>query len=150
MAASRVPDVVAAAVTALQDDATLTTLVGSGHVQTHIPQGTDPPYVWVMGGDELPWALTFAQFTDTTVSDGGDNGARTVDVRATCVSTYRGSKQVEDMASRVLEVLTTDATWATVTGFQVADFVRNVALQPENVNGVLWFYREVTVRVVLG
>ena len=62
MAGSRVPDVVAAAVTALQADALLSTLLGGAKAYTHVPQGTDPPYVMVLGGDELPFAVTFEQF----------------------------------------------------------------------------------------
>ena len=52
MAESRVPDVVAAAVAALE-------AIGA-RAYTHVPKGTDPPYELVMGGDELPWAMGFA------------------------------------------------------------------------------------------
>lgn len=151
MAGSRVPEVVAAAVSALQADAGLTALLGTAKTYTHVPQGTDPPFVTILGGDELPWSVTFEAFADVTVGDAGDNGGRTCDVLAQCVSTYRGTEKVDSIASRVLEVLTNDATWTDVSGFQLAEFVRNTALPPSDVfnDGKLWFQRTVVVRVAL-
>lgn len=155
MAGSRVGDVVAAAVTALQGDTELRTrLGGAATVYTHVEQGTDPPYVAVLGGDEQPWAVTFEQYADTTIGDDGDNGGRTVDVVCQCMSTYRGTKEVDSIADRVIEVLTSVSTW-TVTGledFQLAELVRNTALIPTDlfVMGTLWFQRQVVIRVTLG
>jgi hypothetical protein len=145
VAGSRVRDCVNAAVDALKVDSSLLALVGTDKVHTHLKQGTDPPYVLLMGGDELPWAVTFA------MGDSGDNGARQVDVVVQCASTYRGSMQVDSIASRVLEVLTDDAIWSGVSGFQVSEFIRNAFQPPADINsdGVLWFQRFVTVRVSL-
>ncbi len=153
MAGSRVRDCVNAAIDALKADTTLLALVGAAtKVDTHIRQGTDTPYVMLLGGDEIPWAVTFEQTLGSPLdTDGGDGGGRQVDVIAQCVSTYRGTKEVDEIASRVLEVLTDDATWAQVTGFRLAEFVRN-AFQPPidlNADGTLWFVRLVTVRVTL-
>lgn len=145
MAASRVPDVVNAAVDALKTDATLQALLGTAKVYTHVEQGTKPPYCMVMGGSEIPWTESLS------FEDDGDNGGRQVDVLVQCVSTYRGSSQVDGIASRVMEVLTNAANWASVNTFQLAQFVRNEASPPIDLNadGVLWFVRLVTVRVSL-
>ena len=146
MAGSRVPDVVNAAVDALRDDSTLATLLGGEKVYTHVPEKTVTPYAMVMGGDEIPWAETME------LGDDGDSGGRQIDVIVQLVSTYRGSSQVDDLASRVMVVLTDAATWAAVSGFQVALFIRNAANPPIDLNadGVLWFVRLVTVRVTVG
>jgi hypothetical protein len=156
VAASRVPDCVNAAVDGLKADATLIAagLLGSAKVYTHVPQGTDAPYVLIIGGDEVPWAETFTMesFVSPATTDGGDSGGRMVDVVAQIVSVYRGSKQVDDVASRVLEVLTDVDTWAGVTDFQLAQFIRNQAQPPIDLNndGLMYFVRLVTVRVTLG
>lgn len=153
MAGSRVPDIVNAAVDSLQADAALTTLLGGAKSYTHVPKGTDPPYNLVLGGDEVPWVQTFASTSDVSPdeTDGGDSGGRQVDVNVQCFSVFRGSAQVDDVASRVMEVLTDDDTWSGVTGFQLADFVRNLASPPADLfnDGVVWFIRTVTVRVSL-
>lgn len=146
MAASRVGDVVTAAVAALQ-------AVGA-QAYTHIPKGTDPPYELVMGGDEVPWALGFAcdDLTGSPLaSDGGDSGGRAVDIVVACVSTFRGSAEVDDMASLAMLTLTTLGTWAGVPGFQAVDFVRNTASVPQDVagDGVMWFQRTLVVRVTV-
>ena len=146
MATSRVPDVVNAAVDALRDDSTLETLLGGEKVYTHVPEKTATPYAMVMGGDEIPWAETLDD------EDDGDSGGRQVDVIVQCASQYRGSKEVDDIASRVMAVLTDGSTWAAVAGFQVALFIRNASNPPIDLNadGVLWFVRLVTVRVTVG
>lgn len=151
MAGSRIPDVMAAAVTALRADASLSTLLGGAKVYTHVPQGADAPFVALLGGDEVPWGVTFTEFADITVSNGGDNGGRACDVLAQCVSAYRGTEQVDGLASQVLEVLTAPGTWSGITGFQLADFVRNSALPPTDLfgTGVLYFLRTVVVRVTV-
>ena len=50
-----------------------------------------------------------------------------------------------------MEALTDPDTWLGVEGFQVAEFVRNTAVSPQDLlgDGVLWFLRQVTVRVSL-
>lgn len=150
MAGSRMPDVVEAAVSALQADAALTTLLGGAKSYTHVPLNTDPPYALVMGGDEVPWAVTQVQELGT-FDDGGDNGARACDVWVQCASTYRGTKQVDGIASRVLEVLTDEGTWYGIDGFSLVEFVRNSFTPPQDLYavGVLWFQRLVIVRVLL-
>jgi hypothetical protein len=75
-----------------------------------------------------------------------------VDVWAQCVSIYRGTQQVDAIASRVMEVLTEASNWRGITAlpdFQLAEFVRNTAQLPTDLNGVLWFQRLVVVRVSL-
>lgn len=143
MAGSRVPDVVDAAVDGLRADATLigAALLNGSKVYTHVEQGTTTPYCVVLGGDEAPWADTF----------GDDNGGRTVDVAVQCVSTYKGSKQVDDVASQVMETLLDATTWTGLDSFGAVQFVRNAAQFPVDLNndGVLWFVRVVTVRVTL-
>jgi hypothetical protein len=148
VAASRVPDVVNAAVDALR--------ASGATAYTHVPKGTDPPYELVMGGDELPWAMSFAcddvlGSPPALTSDGGDSGGRTVDVIVSCVSTFRGSSEVDDMASATLGTLMAVGTWASVAGFQAVDFVRNTAAPPVDVagDGVMWFQRAVVVRVTV-
>jgi hypothetical protein len=143
VAGSRVPDVVNAAVDGLRADATLisASLLNGSKVFTHVEQGTTTPYCVVLGGDEAPWSETF----------GEDNGGRTVDVLVQCVSTYKGSKQVDDVASQVMETLLDSDTWSAVDDFGAVQFVRNTAQLPVDLNadGVLWFVRVVTVRVTL-
>jgi hypothetical protein len=143
VAASRVSDVVNAAVDGLKADATLigASLLNGSKVYTHVEQGTTTPYCVVLGGDEAPWSDTF----------GEDNGGRTVDVLVQCVSTYKGSKQVDDIASQVMAVLLDSDTWSGLSGYGAEQFVRNAAQFPVDLNsdGVLWFVRVVTVRVTL-
>lgn len=141
MAGSRVRDCVNAAIDALKVDATLLGIVGTDKIHTHIKQNTDPPYVLVMGGDELPWVVDF----------GIDSGGRQVDILVQCVSTYRGTLQVDSMANRIMEVLLDDVAWIGVTRFSAVEFVRNTFQPPIDLNsdGVLWFMRQVAVRVSL-
>jgi len=146
VAASRVRDCVNASVDALKVDSSLIALVGTDKVHTHLKQGTDPPYVLIMGGDEVPWAVAF----------GDDNGGRQVDLVVQCASTYRGTMQVDSMASRIMDVLLGDpfappTFWNAIDGFANVEFVRNAFQPPVDLNndGVLWFQRFVTVRVSL-
>jgi len=151
VAGSRVGDVVAAAISGLVTDSTLSGLLGGAKCYTHVPQGTDPPYVVLIGGDEVPFGVTMLQDLGT-FDDSGDSGGRQVDVWAQCVSTYRGSEQVDGIASQVMTTLTDATTWTTVTAladFQLAEFVRNTAQFPTDLNGVLWFQWVVVVRVSL-
>lgn len=148
MATSRVRDCVNAAVDGLKVHAGLLAVLGSAKVNTHVPQGTTPPYTMVMGGTEVPWAETLEED-----EDGGDSGGRQVDVLTQCVSTYQGSKEVDSIAAEVMECLIGPASsvWDAVDGFQIATFISNVAQPPIDLNadGVLWFVRLVTVRVTL-
>lgn len=146
MAGSRVRECVNAAVDALKVDATLIGIVGTGKIAGHIAQGTTPPYVMVRGGTEVPWSITLDAF-----GDDGDNGGRQVDILVDLVSTYRGSSQVDAMADRVMEVLTDQSIWAGISGFQLAEFIRNDAPPPQALaaDGTLWFTRFVTMRVSL-
>jgi hypothetical protein len=146
MAGSRVREVVNAAVDALKVDTALLALTANTPTGTHVKQKTSPPYTVVMGGDELPWAITLDDGFDQ-----GDSGGRQVDVLVQCVSIYPGSLEVDAMAGRVMEVLTDAAPWTAVPGFQLAEFIRNAAVPPADVvgDGVLWFVRWVSVRVFL-
>ena len=153
MAGSRVADCVNAAVDTLRADVTLTGLLSTAKVYTHVPQGTTAPFVLVMGGDEIPWADSFAMPSDLSpgTTDGGDSGGRQVDVNVQVVSTYKGSTEVDSIADRLMEVLTDVDTWDQLSGWQMTAFVRNAAVPPVDLNsdGVLWFQRLVTVRVTL-
>lgn len=153
MAGSRVRDCNNAAVDALKNDSTLSALLGGAKSYTHVPQGTDPPYVMVRGGDEVPWVVSFTMDSDFSPveSDGGDNGARQVDVMVDCVTTARGTAQVDSIADRVMELLTDQSVWSGVEGFQLAEFIRNAAQLPLDLNndGVIWYVRTVTVRASL-
>ncbi len=146
MAGSRVRECVNAAIDALKVDAALLAIVGTGKIDVHIKQGTPPPYAMVRGGSEVPWSITLDAFDDD-----GDNGGRQVDVLVDLVSTYRGSSQVDSMADRVMEVLTNQSIWSALSGFQLAEFVRNDAPPPQALaaDGTLWFTRFVTMRVTL-
>ena len=144
MASSRVRDVVNAAIDGLRANGALTTALGSAKVYTHVPENTSPPYCWVFGGDEIPWAITLDD------GDSGDSGGRQVDVLVNCVSRYRGTSQVDELASLAMIVLTTSSTWSGVSDFQLAEFVRNQMQAPTEVEGEMWFVRTVTVRVTVG
>lgn len=138
MAGSRVPDVVMAGVASLKSDTPLGALVGSS-IFTHVKQGTEPPYLRILGGDEVPWVVEL----------GDDNGARQVDLLVTAVSIYTGTAEVDGIASAVMSVLLDDAAWSALDGYEQVEFVRNTALPPEDLlaDGVLWFLRTVVVRV---
>lgn len=146
MAGSLVRECVNAAVDALKVDTALLAIVGTGKISVHIAQGTNPPYVMVRGGTEVPWSITLDAF-----GDDGDNGGRQIDVLVDLVSTYRGSSQVDSMADRVMEVLTDQSIWSAISGFQLAEFIRNDAPPPQALaaDGTLWFTRFVTMRVTV-
>lgn len=153
MAGSRVRDCNNAAVDAMRGDSALASILNGAKVYTHVPQGTDPPYVFVRGGDEVPWAVTMTEnsLISPEETNGGDNGARQVDIVVDCVSTSRGSAQVDSIADRVMEILTDTDSWVGVSGMQLAEFIRNTAQIPLDINsdGVLWFVRSVTIRASL-
>lgn len=138
MAGSRVRDVVNAAVDALNASPAV------GAAYTHVPQNTNPPYIHVLGGLEVPWAVSLE-----CASDGGDNGSRQVEVCLYCVSTYKGTAQVDQLADDVMTRLTDPAQWSGVAGFQLSEFVRNEKPQQVELNGEFWYLREVTMRVTV-
>jgi hypothetical protein len=132
-----------ATVDALKADSALQALMGGQKAFTHVEQNTAAPYTMVMGGDEIPWAESMDDLDDT--------GGRQVDALVQCVSTYRGSSQVDDIASRVMAILLERTPWEAIDGFQTVQFIRNTSQPPQPLgnDGVLWFVRLVTVRVTL-
>lgn len=146
MAGSRVAACVNVAVDTLKADAGVLAILTTAKVYTHVPQTTDAPYLMVLGGDEVPWAETWE-----VGSDSGDSGGRQVDVAVRCVSQYRGSAQVDDLADAVMTALIDRDAWSALSGFQLVQFVRNQSQPPSDLSsdGVMWFERVVTVRVTL-
>jgi hypothetical protein len=140
MAGSRVPDVLNAAVDALKVDATLigVGLLNGAKVYSSVPEDTASPYVWVLGGDEAPWAEVFRS-----------QDARQVDLDIVAISNYRGTKQVDDIISRVMEVLDTAATWSGVSGYAAHEFVKNNKPGAAELAGEVWFERMLTWRVMV-
>jgi hypothetical protein len=138
MAGSRVPDVLNAAVDALKVDATLigVGLLNGAKVYSSVPEDTVPPYLWVMGGREVIWAEAFRS-----------DDAREVDIDAIAISKYRGTKQVDDIISRVIEVLDTPATWADVLGYAGHTLVENRAPAFAEMAGEIWIERSLQWRV---
>lgn len=138
MAGSRIPDVTNAAIDALKADATLigSTLLNGSKVYSAVPEDTILPYVWVLGGREGIWAEGF----------NGDD-SREVDIDVFAISKYRGTKEVDDIISRVMVVLDTDATWAGVSGYAGHTFVENREPAPSEVAGEVWFERPLKWRV---
>lgn len=138
MTGSALPDVVNAAVDALAGDATLTTLLGAAKCYTNVPDNTAPPYCWVTGGRESPWAVTFGAI---------DDPGREVEVLVDVVSAYRGTNQLDTIVSRVITVLGTASTWTSVTGFSAVAFGSIERPVREVVNGVVYVWRTCLVRV---
>lgn len=138
MTGAALPTVVNAAVDALAADSTLTTLLGAAKVYTFVPDNTTAPYVWVVGGREVPWAVSFG-----TMDDPG----REVEVLVDVISAYRGTNQVDTIVSRVVTVLMTASTWTGVTGFAGMAFGSIDRPVREVVNGVVYVWRTVTVKV---
>lgn len=140
MAGLRVGDVANAAVDALQADATLTALLGgTAKVYSAVPLNTSSPYVQVLGGDEVPWAAAASNY-DT----------RDVAVDVDVWSAYRGTKEVDDVASQVVTRLLTASTWAGVSGFAGVLFERAQRPEQQFIGDEVWYRRRVTVRVYLG
>jgi hypothetical protein len=138
MAGSRIPDVFNAAVDALKADATLigASLLNGAKVYSLVPEDTAPPYLWIMGGREVIWAESFRS-----------DDAREVDIDAIAVSKHRGTKEVDDIISRVIEVLDTPATWASVSGYAGHTLVENRAPSFGEMAGEIWIERSVQWRV---
>jgi hypothetical protein len=142
MAGSRLSDVTNAAVDALVADSALATLLGgSAKVFTHIPEDTPVPYVLVLGGQEIPWVESF---------EPGDD-AREVEVDMLVVSAYRGTKEIDAITNRGLEVLTTHASWnegsAAVVGYAGCGFRRCERPAMSELTGRIYFERLSTVVV---
>jgi hypothetical protein len=138
--ALRVPDVANAAYDALVADTTLTTALGGAKVYAYVPEDTTSPYVQVLGGREAPWAT----------EAGADDSSRTVDVDVDIWSTYRGTKEPDDLGARVHTVLMLDASWASVTGYAGVLFQESPRPITEFIEGRVWTRRRVTVRVYIG
>jgi hypothetical protein len=138
MAGSRVPDVASAAIAALVADATLigSTLLNGAKVYSLVPEDTVLPYLWVLGGREVIWAEGFNQ-----------DESREVDVDVVAISRHRGTKQVDDIIDRVMEVLDTDATWTGITGYAGHMLVENRAPGFGELSGEVVIERMVTWRV---
>lgn len=139
MSGSRVSGVTNAAIDALGADGTLTTLLGTSKVYSFVPEDTAAPYVVVLGGREDPW-----------VESTSDVSGRAVDVEVVAVSTYRGTKQVDEIIDQCLTTLTADAAWSSLTEYAGVLFVVNERPTMELVDGRIWYQRRATVRVFLG
>jgi hypothetical protein len=138
MAGSRVPDVLNAAVDALKVDATLigVGLLNGAKVYSSVPEDTVPPYLWIMGGREVIWAEGF----------NGDD-SREVDIDAIAISKHRGTKEVDDIINRVIEVLDTAGTWSGVSGYAGHTLVENRAPAFAEMAGEVWIERALQWRV---
>lgn len=138
MAGSRVPDVLNAAVDTLKADATLiaSALLNGAKVYSVVPEDTVPPYLWVLGGREIIWAEGF-----------NADDSREVDIDAVAISKYRGTKEVDDIISRVIEVLDTASTWSGVSGYAGHTLVDNRAPAFAEMAGEVWIERSLQWRV---
>lgn len=96
MSGSARPEVTAAVIAALAGDAALVSaLGGSPKVWVNVPDGTVAPYLWVLGGEEIPIERTM----------GGHAHRRGVGLEVTAVSSHRGTAEVDALISRVIEVV---------------------------------------------
>lgn len=140
MPGSRVPEIVNLAVDMLIADTGFTALLGGPKVYTHPPQKTAAPFALVEGGDEVPWTVDMPD---------PDNAARQVDVMVQLASTYKGQTEVNDLASRCMEVLLDEALWVSLSGLHLVEFVKNQFQPPADLmsDGVLWYVRIVSVKV---
>lgn len=137
MSGLRTPDVIAAAIAALQASAAVTTaLGGTSRIYSHVPIDTATPYVVVEGGRESALAETF-----------GDDSGRGVEVEATVVSADTSAKEVDEAADAVATVLLDDDSYDGVTTYQAVQFVEARRPTLEDVRGVLYRARTVVVRV---
>lgn len=141
MAGSRLNDCVNAAVDALAANSTLTTLLGTAKVYTYVPEDTAPPYVYVWGGQELPWAEALG---------GASAVGRQVDVEVVVVSAYRGTKQMDEVIDQCLEVLLADTPYSSVSGYAGVQFVSCERPYTEHIEGRIFFSRRAVLRVYCG
>lgn len=113
-AGSARPALVAAAVTALAADATLlAALGGTAKVYVNVPDDTQAPYLWVLGGTETPMPETQARLR-----------RRIVALLVSAVSAHRGTAQLDALLSRVIEVLEAQPA---VTGYSAQWWFRENA-----------------------
>lgn len=139
MAGLRSTDVMNAAVDACRADATLTTLTGSAasKVYAHVPADTPFPYVVLLAGQEQPVLESF-----------DDDSARYVDVRVFVASHAAGTKELNDIMDRVVEILTSSSTWAGVSGITAWRFVEAGETSPtQGDDGRVVYERLATVQV---
>lgn len=94
MSGSARPALTAAVVAALRADPTLQAALGGPRVWVDVPQGTEPPYLWVLAGDEGP-----------VLRSPADRARRQVQLEVQAVSAYRGTSEVDALLSRVIEIL---------------------------------------------
>ena len=98
-AGSILPEVVAQVVTLLRANAAIITALtntdGEVQVWNNIPQGVAPPYLWVWSGeeDEAPAKL------------GAGHYGRTCTVIVYPVSRHRGTKEIDELGSLVMQAL---------------------------------------------
>lgn len=96
MSGSVRPAVTAAVIGTLTGDSALTTQLGGAKAWVNVPDKTPAPYVFVMGGREIPapGATTLA-----------NKSRRNVLVHVTAVSAQRGTAQIDALLDRVIELL---------------------------------------------
>jgi len=96
---SILPEVVAQVVALLRADAAiiaaLTNSEGEVQVWNNIPQGTVPPYLWVWSGEE----------DDAPTKLGKGHYGRTCTVIVYPVSRHRGTKEIDELGSLVMQAL---------------------------------------------
>lgn len=137
----RALDVTHAAINALRGDASLTALTGEATTKayTNVPEDVAAPYVEVQSGAESEWA------TETNDDDGSE-----CELVVNVFSAYRGTLQLDQVANRVLQVLTTASTWAGLSGFAGWRFGGSPApTDQQMVNGQVYRRRVLRLRVFL-
>jgi hypothetical protein len=110
------PALVTTTIAALAADATLLSLLGgTARVYVNVPDNTPAPYLWVLGGTEVPMPETMAALR-----------RRIVGVSVAAVSAHRGTAEVDALLSRVIEVLTPEAgAGPAVTGYSAQWWFRS-------------------------
>lgn len=122
MSGSARPAVTASVVAALAGDAALGAALGGAKVWVNVPDDTVAPYLWVLGGDEVPIERAM----------GGHAHRRAVAVEVTAVSAYRGTAEIDALLSRVIEVL---AAGPAVTGHATAVWAFRANRKPVQAEG---------------
>jgi hypothetical protein len=141
VAGSQIPALTNAAYDALAADATLTALTGAAvKVFAAVPESTAPDYVIVRGGLEMLWGPAF---------DNEDGRSCEVVADITTDSKYRGDKHAADVASQAMTTLLDRSTWSGITGFQQVELVTNAPKVEQDLQGVVYYGRTVTVRVLV-
>lgn len=137
----RALDVTNAAIDALRADSSLTTLTGAATTKayTNVPEDVAPPYVEVLSAAEDEWAV------ETNDDDGS-----VCELVVNVFSAYRGTLELDQVANRVLQVLTAEATWASVSGYAGWRFAGSPApTDQQMVNGQVYRRRVLRLRVFL-